>query len=93
MVAGDPAIPVPHLGDRLDLHTLAERREGAVTLIEKRRQRSRYSFANLNFLGRCNLDCFFCLGKDLPDEFGGQDHTARTRGRRLLPRTSRHLTA
>ena len=32
-------------------------------------ERSPYSFANINFLGKCNLDCDFCLGKDLEDEF------------------------
>jgi molybdenum cofactor biosynthesis enzyme MoaA len=35
----------------------------------KRRDRSPYSFANINLLGRCNVDCFFCLGKDLADQF------------------------
>ena len=38
-------------------------------MIRKNRERSEYSFANINFLGRCNLDCFFCLGKDLEEEF------------------------
>lgn len=27
--------------------------------------RSKYTFANINFLDRCNLDCKFCLGKDV----------------------------
>ncbi len=38
-------------------------------MIRKNRKRSKYSFANINFLGKCNLDCFFCLGKDLEKEF------------------------
>lgn len=33
----------------------------------KNRERDRYSFANINLLGPCNSDCFFCLGKDLPE--------------------------
>ncbi len=32
----------------------------------KNRQRDPFSFANINLLGRCNIDCFFCLGKDIP---------------------------
>jgi molybdenum cofactor biosynthesis enzyme MoaA len=35
----------------------------------KNRKRNRYTFANINFLGECNLNCFFCLGKDLEKEF------------------------
>lgn len=38
-------------------------------MIRKNRDRSEYSFANINFLGRCSLDCLFCLGKDLKEEF------------------------
>ena len=33
--------------------------------IVKNRNRDSYSFANINVLGRCNADCFFCLGKDI----------------------------
>jgi len=44
--------------------------EMPMVLPTKNRDRSEYSFANINFLGKCNLDCFFCLGKDLADEFG-----------------------
>ena len=33
----------------------------------KNRSRDRYSFANINLLGKCNVDCFFCLGKDIED--------------------------
>lgn len=32
-------------------------------LYEKNRKRSKPSFANINFVGRCNAKCFFCLGK------------------------------
>jgi molybdenum cofactor biosynthesis enzyme MoaA len=34
----------------------------------KNRDREAYSFANINLLGKCNVDCFFCLGKDLEEE-------------------------
>ena len=33
----------------------------------KNRNRSAYTFANINLLGKCNLDCHWCLGKDLPE--------------------------
>jgi pyruvate-formate lyase-activating enzyme len=36
---------------------------------QKRRDRSPYSFANINLLGPCNVDCYFCLGKDLAEQF------------------------
>jgi MoaA/NifB/PqqE/SkfB family radical SAM enzyme len=42
-------------------------------MIEKNRERERYSFANINLLGKCNLDCYFCLGKDLEAEFSKYD--------------------
>ncbi len=31
----------------------------------KNYNRNKYTFANINFIGKCNLDCFFCIGKDL----------------------------
>ena len=31
----------------------------------KNRNRDEYTFANVNLLGKCNADCFFCLGKDI----------------------------
>lgn len=34
----------------------------------KNRNREDYSFANINLLGKCNVDCFFCLGKDIEEE-------------------------
>lgn len=39
------------------------------SLAKKQRVRSAYSFANINLLGKCNVDCYFCLGKDLELEF------------------------
>jgi len=38
-------------------------------MIIKNRERSFPSFANINLLGQCNANCFFCLGKDLPDYY------------------------
>jgi hypothetical protein len=35
--------------------------------VSKNRERDPYSFANINLLGKCNVDCFFCLGKDIED--------------------------
>jgi len=32
------------------------------------------SFGNINFLGKCNADCFFCLGKDLQETFNEFNH-------------------
>ena len=33
--------------------------------IDKNRSRNLPTFANINLLGKCNADCFFCLGKDI----------------------------
>lgn len=35
--------------------------------IEKNRDRGSYTFANINLLGKCNANCYFCLGKDIPE--------------------------
>jgi len=35
----------------------------------KNRYREKWGFANFNLLGNCNADCYFCLGKDLNNEF------------------------
>ena len=43
--------------------------QGGIMLIKKNRDRSAYSFANINLLGKCNANCYFCLGKDLPKQF------------------------
>ena len=49
-------------------------------IFEKRRERMAPTFANINLLGRCNYDCYFCLGKDIPEIVGQsqlQDHFDR----------------
>lgn len=33
--------------------------------IKKNNSREMPTFANINLLGKCNVDCYFCLGKDL----------------------------
>ena len=35
----------------------------------KNRQRSKPTFLNINLLGACNADCYFCLGRDLAKEY------------------------
>ena len=42
-------------------------------LISKNRIREDYGFANINLLGRCNADCYFCLGKDIKNELMGKN--------------------
>jgi molybdenum cofactor biosynthesis enzyme MoaA len=37
-------------------------------MLSKNRDRELPTFANINLLGKCNVDCFFCLGKDLEKE-------------------------
>lgn len=36
--------------------------------INKCRDRQAPTFANINLLGRCNANCYFCLGKDISEE-------------------------
>lgn len=36
---------------------------------EKNMNREAPVFANINLLGACNVDCYFCLGKDIDNEF------------------------
>lgn len=36
---------------------------------EKNLNRTAPSFANINMLGTCNVDCYFCLGKDINEQF------------------------
>lgn len=43
-------------------------------MFKKNYQRDDYSFANINLLGKCNANCYFCLGKDLIKEFSGKNH-------------------
>jgi len=45
-------------------------------VFEKQREREDLSFANINLLGKCNVDCFFCLGKDIEDELSGHNQLA-----------------
>ena len=42
---------------------------------EKNWNREAPSFANINLLGRCNVDCFFCLGKDIDPILSQQNQT------------------
>lgn len=44
--------------------------------INKNYHREAPSFANINLLGYCNVDCFFCLGKDLKAELKGHQQVA-----------------
>ncbi|MFA5333251.1 MAG: radical SAM protein, partial [Candidatus Nanoarchaeia archaeon] len=39
----------------------------------KNRLRENYSFANINLLGKCNADCYFCIGKDITSELKGKN--------------------
>lgn len=42
-------------------------------LINKNRNREKYTFANINLLGICNANCYFCLGKDISEELSGKN--------------------
>lgn len=42
---------------------------------EKNWDRSAPSFANINLLGKCNADCYFCLGKDIDPILSQQNQT------------------
>jgi Molybdenum cofactor biosynthesis enzyme len=44
-------------------------------LIQKNRNRAPYTFANINLLGKCNANCYFCLGKDIPELLNKHDQT------------------
>lgn len=56
----------------------------------KNRDRDAYSFANINLLGKCNVDCFFCLGKDIVDELRPHNQLKVPVGE--LPNLSQFLT-
>lgn len=43
------------------------------TIIKKNREREKYTFANINLLGKCNADCYFCLGKDISKQLKGKN--------------------
>lgn len=34
---------------------------------------AKYSFANINLIGKCNANCYFCLGKDIDDILSKQN--------------------
>jgi molybdenum cofactor biosynthesis enzyme MoaA len=36
----------------------------------------KYSFANINLIGKCNADCYFCLGKDIDEILSRQNQMA-----------------
>lgn len=44
-------------------------------MIIKNRKRDKYTFANINLLGKCNADCYFCLGKDIPELLNKHNQT------------------
>lgn len=44
-----------------------------ITKINKNRKREKFSFANINLLGACNANCYFCLGKDIAKELKGKN--------------------
>jgi molybdenum cofactor biosynthesis enzyme MoaA len=44
-------------------------------MITKNRSRELPSFANINLLGKCNVNCYFCLGKDIPELLDRHDQT------------------
>lgn len=52
--------------------SLVEKIENSV-IINKNRVREDYSFANINLLGKCNADCYFCLGKDIISKLEGKN--------------------
>lgn len=41
--------------------------------INKNRERENFTFANINLLGKCNANCYFCLGKDISKELEGKN--------------------
>ena len=44
-----------------------------INMINKNRDRELPTFANINLLGKCNADCYFCLGKDIAEELSGKN--------------------
>jgi len=45
-----------------------------MSVFDKNRKKEPPTFGNINFLGKCNANCFFCLGKDLGDVFDNFNH-------------------
>ena len=41
--------------------------------LKNRERQHYYSFANINLLGKCNADCYFCLGKDIAEHLNKHD--------------------
>lgn len=41
--------------------------------IVKNRKRDAFTFANINLLGNCNANCYFCLGKDIAGQLRGKN--------------------
>jgi MoaA/NifB/PqqE/SkfB family radical SAM enzyme len=41
--------------------------------INKNRNRNPFTFANINLLGKCNVNCYFCLGKDIEQTLAGKN--------------------
>jgi len=41
--------------------------------INKNHNRENFTFANINLLGTCNANCYFCLGKDISKELAGKN--------------------
>lgn len=42
-------------------------------IFSKNRKRLDPTFANINLLGKCNVNCYFCLGKELKDLSSGEN--------------------
>lgn len=42
-------------------------------IIKKNRNREKFTFANINLLGCCNANCYFCLGKDITEQLKGKN--------------------
>jgi MoaA/NifB/PqqE/SkfB family radical SAM enzyme len=45
-------------------------------MIVKNRIRDPFTFANINLLGKCNANCYFCLGKDIAQDLKGKNQLA-----------------
>lgn len=41
-------------------------------LFKHNTEREKPTFANINMLGKCNANCYFCLGKDIPEYLSGR---------------------
>ena len=42
-------------------------------MLSKQRNRDKYTFANINLMGPCNANCYFCLGKDIENIVCGEN--------------------